>query len=131
MGFIYCIKCKFQGNLPKTNFLTSWLRQQSGYTGHANLTRPGWSTQVPAAPTSWSPLFIPRILDPSFPLTLGSQFISCCIILKIIHCTNINHCYLLKEIPIIDDPSRLVAKPGCKENGFRQISLKMHILYHK
>ena len=29
MGFIYCIKSNVQGNLPKTDFLTSWLRQQS------------------------------------------------------------------------------------------------------
>ena len=29
MGFIYCIQFRFQGNLPKTYFLTSWLRQQS------------------------------------------------------------------------------------------------------
>ena len=29
MGFIYSVKYIFQGNLPKTYSLTSWLRQQS------------------------------------------------------------------------------------------------------
>ena len=29
MGFIYGVECNFPGNQQKTNFLKSWLRQQS------------------------------------------------------------------------------------------------------
>ena len=35
IGFIYGIKFKFQGHLPKTYFPTSWLRQQSAQLGGA------------------------------------------------------------------------------------------------
>ena len=34
MGFIYDINLNCQGNLPKTKFLTSWLRQQSELQGN-------------------------------------------------------------------------------------------------
>ena len=49
MGFIYGIKLNFQGNLPKTYFLTSWLRQQSECPGQTN--RGDWAqTIVKAGP---------------------------------------------------------------------------------
>ena len=37
MGFIYGTKYIFSGNLPRTYFITSWLRQKSGWEIHCFL----------------------------------------------------------------------------------------------
>ena len=83
---LYCLWASFitwnpniQGNLQKTDFLTSWLSDQSAY----------------------------RLI---FSVHSSSKGM------------------IPNQVPI---KFRLVAKPGCKEIGFRQISLKMQILYHK